>query len=265
MFIKELFLGLKTYKQASRLLFSKQLWWFLLFPLVIYLLLFTGGSILSTQLLDPFRQWLFDLLKVEQFDQEKFAWLIKFMNGLLWIAFKIIFFIVFAIFSGYLVMILMAPVYALLSEKTEKLITNKDYPFYFKQFFKDIYRGIALAVRNMIYETGFVILFLVLGFIPVIGWLTSTFLFFISAYFYGFSFMDYSMERRRLGVKKSVHYVRKHKGLAFGNGLLFALLLFIPKIGILLASFTSLISVIAATLAIEKIEASQTTPTIHNS
>jgi len=133
------------------------------------------------------------------------------------------------------------------------VISNeKDYPFEWKQFFKDIARGIGLALRNAAYEMVFALLLLVIGLIPVIGWFTSLTLFFISAYFYGFSFMDYSMERKRLGYKSSINFVRQHKGLAMGNGLIFALLLFIPKIGILLAAFTSLISVIAATLALER-------------
>jgi len=251
-FIKEFFLGIRTYRKATGLLFTKQLWWFILFPIAIYLLLFSGGNVLTNHLIDPFREWVIESTNVNNLDPEKWGWLAKLIKGIVYIAFKIVFFIIFAAFSGYIVMILMAPVYALLSEKVEGLLNEKDYPFEWKQFFKDIARGIGLALRNAAYEMVFALLLLVIGLIPVIGWFTSLTLFFISAYFYGFSFMDYSMERKRLGYKSSINFVRQHKGLAMGNGLIFALLLFIPKIGILLAAFTSLISVIAATLALER-------------
>ena len=98
-----------------------------------------------------------------------------------------------------------------------------------------------------------IILFFV-SFIPVVGLISTPLLFFISSYYYGFSFMDYTAERRKLTVKESIHFVKQNKGLAIGNGLPFALALLIPVIGVSLSGFIALISTVAATMAILKKE-----------
>ena len=70
--------------------------------------------------------------------------------------------------------------------------------------------------------------------------------------FYGFSFIDYTNERRRLSVKQSVAFIRQNKGVAVTNGAVFSLLLMIPFCGYSLAGFGAIISVVAATLAIHQ-------------
>ena len=45
--------------------------------------------------------------------------------------------------------------------------------------------------------------------------------------------MDYTLERH-FEYKKSVAFVRKHRGIAIGNGIVFILFLFIPIIGVIL-------------------------------
>ena len=63
--------------------------------------------------------------------------------------------------------------------------------------------------------------------------------------------MDYTLERY-LSYKQSSIFVKKNKGLAAGNGLLFILMLFIPIAGITL---TLPISTVAATIeTLKKLE-----------
>src|SRR3990167_3745253 len=91
-------------------------------------------------------------------------------------------------------------------------------------------------------------------FIPFIGGLIgSILLFFISSYFYGFSFIDYNNERRRLTVKQSVQFMRANKGMVIANGLIFSFFLLIPFCGTTLAGFVAIISVIAATVSTHKV------------
>ena len=79
-------------------------------------------------------------------------------------------------------------------------------------------------------------------------------LFFTSAYFYGFSFVDYAMERKRYNVRRSVHYVNKNMGLVIGIGTVFAITLMMPWLSIIVCCFVSLLSVIAATVALDRLE-----------
>ncbi len=111
-----------------------------------------------------------------------------------------------------------------------------------------------IALRNLFLETAWTILLPVLGiFIPVIGWFGVIPMFIISAYFYGFSFIDYTSERRKMSIGNSISFVRTHKWLAISNGTMFCLFLLIPFIGVLLSGFVAIISVVAATLAVNRI------------
>ena len=45
--------------------------------------------------------------------------------------------------------------------------------------------------------------------------------------------MDYTLERH-YEYKESVDFVKRHKGVAIGNGIIFTIMLFIPVIGVLM-------------------------------
>jgi CysZ protein len=44
----------------------------------------------------------------------------------------------------------------------------------------------------------------------------------IGFYFYGFAFIDYINERRRLNIQQSIYFVSKHKGLAIAIGSIYS-------------------------------------------
>ena len=48
----------------------------------------------------------------------------------------------------------MSPVFAILSEKVESILTGNEYPFNIHQFLSDIWRGVKLAIRNFAIEIG---------------------------------------------------------------------------------------------------------------
>ena len=258
-FFNDIGLGLRTYFKATGFIFSKGLWWFFIFPVILTIILFFGGFTLVGNLTDFIKDSLFGLTNLENADFFLANYLKGFLTGFIWIIFKLLFFFVFTYFGGYIILILMSPVFAFLSEKTDKIITGKDYPFNAEQLMRDIVRGIIIALRNMFIELAYIIALFIICFIPIIGWLfallSPVILFFISSYFYGFSFMDYTNERRKLSVKQSVSIIRKYKGLTLANGSVFSLSLLIPFCGALLAGFTAIVSVVAATLAMNEIEA----------
>ena len=147
----------------------------------------------------------------------------------------------------YLFLIIGSPVFAYISERTEAIIHGKEYPFSWTQFGKDVIRGIALAVRNTLWQTVYMISIFILSFIPVIGWATPVLALFVECYYFGFSMLDYSSERRKLSVAQSIDFIGNHKGLAIGNGMVFYLMHWVPVIGWVLAPTYA---VIAATLSL---------------
>jgi CysZ protein len=106
---------------------------------------------------------------------------------------------------------------------------------------------VLIALRNMIIELGILalvwILGILLGFIfPPIMLIyapaSAIFLFIVGGYFYGFSTMDYTNERRRMKVGESINFIRTNKGIAISNGMIFSLWLFIPILGPIIAPIT---------------------------
>lgn len=160
------------------------------------------------------------------------------------------FFFLFLFFGGYIIVAIMSPVFSIISEKTEKILTGNDYPFDFFQFLKDIVRGVLLAIRNALLQLLISVLLFFLSFVPLLGFVTPILMFLVSAYFFGFSFMDYAIERQRLSVKDSVKYMRDNKGLVMGNGFIFAVVLLVPFLGVLISGFAAIVSVVAGTLLV---------------
>ena len=138
--------------------------------------------------------------------------------------------------------------YVLKLEKTEEKLNGASYPFSMLQFLNDIMRSVAVTLRNFSLE--FVLIIILLGFslIPPLGLILPFVLFFISTYFYGFSMVDYTLERRGIGISKSIKFIRNHSGSAMSLGTPLALVLLIPFLGSMLAGFIAIVSVVAATL-----------------
>ena len=115
------------------------------------------------------------------------------------------------------------------------------------QLLKDIARGIRIAVRNMLWQTVYMLTIFILSFFPVIGWFIPLVAVIIECYYYGFSMLDYSMERHKKSATQSIYFIGHHKGLAIGNGLVFYCLHIVPILGWLIAPAYA---VIAATLSL---------------
>ena len=258
-FFNQLKIGYISYWKAIKFIFNHKLFWYFLFPVLLNILLFAGGTGLIIKLIkfstNTFVNWL-------HFDTKEF-WghqlLNDFFLGLIIGLITIMFFIAYMFLSAYVIMILLSPILSLISEKTDSILTNSEYPFVWKQFLSDIWRGVKISLRNMLIEFFFIIVCFIISFIPIIGLLSPFILFIVSAYFYGFAFMDYTNERNGLSVKESVKFVRKNKGLAWSNGSVFALFLLIPFCGASIGVFVSLISSVAATLSINNQKKNQIT------
>ena len=110
---------------------------------------------------------------------------------------------------------------------------NKNHQHRKTSFKSQLWRGIRLNTRNLFKELLFSIPLLLLKFIPGVNIFSAILLLLIQAYYTGFGNIDYTLERH-FKYKESIAFVRKNKGLAIGNGLVFMLFLFIPIIGIII-------------------------------
>lgn len=225
--------GLKAYGEAHTVLFKYKLTKYLIIPgiiTVVYSVVFFwiatyfAGSI-STEA-DSYPWWL-------SWMGDAVKW---FMRTVYWVAMVGFFFISLK----YVVQVILAPILSNLSVAVEKKVLGLNPPeITWKEAIQDIGRSLTLAIRNSIHEF---FTCLVLGFIPGVGQVASIA---VSSYFYGFGYMDYVMERKRMTIPQSVKFCREHKGLAIGLGLVMYVMMFIPIVG---WAFAPSYATVAATL-----------------
>lgn len=258
LFMDEFMKGVIAYKNALTFISKNKLLVYYLAPLIVAVIFtivsFFGISIFTDWLDGIYQQWFGITVKHTSFEILKDYK--EFFSGagnvVITILLKIImFFLVFRV-NKYITLIILSPVLAYLSEKVEEILSGNQYPFSTSQFLKDVWRGVLLALRNMIIEFIWVIALWTATFvIPILIPFTAIILFLVSAYYYGFSMLDYTNERRRMSVRESIHFIQKHKGIVFGNGVVYQLLISIPFLGAIFAPITA---VVAATLSLHEME-----------
>jgi CysZ protein len=251
--LKEIIISIQSYIDAHQFIRQHRLWKWILLPGIIYAFLFVTGMYLFWQSSNEAVTWISHQIGLERWLQnQQSEWLsFLFIMAGLFLRFILMLFY-FSLFK-YVFLILGSPVFAYLSEKTEAILENKEYPFSLQQLLLDAWRGTKLALRNALWQAVYILSLLLLSLVPVIGWITPIIALFIECYYYGFSMLDYSCERNKLSTSESIDFVGNHKGLAIGNGMIFYLMHGVPILGWILAPAYA---VVAATLSLHKIKSS---------
>jgi CysZ protein len=263
-FFSEFLLGIQSYGKALKFIRQHRLYWYFFLPAILMLFIYSIGNQLMNYQINA------DLSN---------------MNGIVWYfiysALNISIALLLMKFAKYIVVVTLSPLLSFLSQKSERLLSGATYQANWKQIMNDVRRGIRLAIRNILWEYFF---FLVILIIATIGWgnPTESPLFYLTIaigfYYYGFSFLDYYNERKKLDERRSIAFVRKHRGLAVGIGTVYSLLILVPvdltilfsisqpyqltwndygTIGMhfalwILASIAPILAIVSATLAMEK-------------
>lgn len=234
------------------LIFEKGLWPYLFYPLILWFLMWAASIWLFAGLASEIADYVKEQLSFENIPDSG-SWLSfakPFLTGyfsliLAWIL-KLVFWFISSTFSKYLILILLSPLFALLSESAEEKINGNKYPFKLKQLIIDIFRGIGISIRNMLLEYFFIIIcFVITILFPPLAFITTPFLLFVSWYYVGFTMLDYNFERHKMSISQSTRFTRKNRGLACGIGAVYALFMLLPAfIGLM---FGPVIAVVGAT------------------
>lgn len=247
--LKEIIISFQSFFEAHRFIVKNRLWKWIMIPGIFYCILFIAGMYLFG--ISSVRITEYVLLKTgvkAWLETMQDSWLNLLVIVGQGIIMAVLFLFYFSLFK-FLFLIIGSPVFAYLSERTESILEGRDFPFSFPQLLKDIVRGIRIALRNLLWQTVYVVSILILSFIPVIGWIAPLIALLTECYYFGFSMLDYSSERNKMSSAQSIDFIGRHKGLAIGNGLVFYLMHFLPLIGWLLAPTYA---VVAATLSLHK-------------
>ncbi len=250
--LKDIIIAIQSYFKAHRFIAKHRLWKWIIITGIVYTILFVLSMYFFSKTSFAFVEWLSLKTGLKQWlDKTQGSWMIGFLStigGIILVIIQMLFY--FSLFK-YLFLIVGSPVFAYLSEKTEAIIEGKDFPFSFKQLAKDIVRGIRIALRNTLWQTVYTITILIVSFIPLVGWFTPILAILIECYYYGFSMLDYSMERHKKSPAESISFIGNHKGLAIGNGLVFYMMHLLPFIGWVLAPAYA---VVAATISMHPLK-----------
>ncbi len=249
--LKEIIIAIQSYFEAHKFIRQHRLWKWILIPGIIYTILFIVGMYFFFQSSGQAVAWLSNQIGIRSWLQQQHNEFLNFLFVITGIALQLILLLFYFSLFKYLFLIIGSPVFAYLSEKTESILEGRDFPFSFKQLMKDIIRGCRLAIRNTLWQTVYAISLIILSMVPFFGMLAPIIGLFIECYYYGFSMLDYSCERKRLSPAESIHFIGRHRGLAIGNGMIFYLMHALILVGWILAPAYA---VIAATLSLYEVK-----------
>lgn len=250
-FFGELFIGIKSYNKALKFTNTHKLWGYYIIPALINLIIVFGIGWVVYNYRGDLSHFLERMLGIDDYD----GWWGNIIQYLLNIFIYLVIALVFFKIYKYIILTLLSPILSMLAEKTQVALTGQEAPpFQFSRLLSDIGRGIRIALRNLVLEIGLTIGLLFLSLFPVFAPFTTILLIVLECYFLGFSMLDYHYEFKQVSAKESMRLIRKHKGLAIGNGFGLYLIFFIPIIGLM---FGPLLSVVSAGLSIERLEQKQ--------
>lgn len=247
--LEEIIHAFQSFYHAHKFIVKNKLWKWILIPGIIYAILFVIGIYFFWQTAASVSDFLFTGTGIKNWLKKEDSPFLHFILIFGQLSLQLILLLFYFSLFKYLYLILGSPFFSILSEKTEGIILKKQFNYSSKKMIADCLRGIELAIRNMVWQTVYLLSLLLLTLIPLVGWITPLFALFIECYYLGFSMLDYTNERHHLSTPESITFITHHKGLAIGNGIVFYLLLAIPILGWILAPGYA---VTAATLSLHR-------------
>lgn len=246
---------IRAYGQSLGFLRKHGLLWFLWFPFIITVLVIVAGFKLAGLATDALFAALMQWADPHAWMSQDMTFLIDVFYWLLWLALHILLYFMLSFIGGSLILLLMAPVLTWLSEKVAQTLGQAPPAFSLMQLTRDITRAAGLAIRNGLIQLVLSIAALLIGLIPLIGFVSPFLLFAVNAYFFGFGFLDYTLERRRYNIAESSRYAWQHRVQTLGVGTPFALWMLIPFLGPVTAGFIAVFATVAGTIVLENPQA----------
>lgn len=144
------------------------------------------------------------------------------------------FFLLFEVFK-FVVLTLLSPFNAYISELYDQKLTGNKFKFSFWRMLEDILRGLIISFTVFSLEMLFTGFWLILNLFLPLEYFTPLAYMTISSFFFGFAYLDFSLERHDYDVSQSWQYAFQKMSICFKIGTLFSLIMYIPNIGIIIA------------------------------
>ena len=249
--LKEIIISFRAFFHAHQVICKHRLWKWIIIPGIFYSFLAIVGFVFFWKSSNHATAWLLSKAGIKPWlDQLQDGWIsFLFITGQIFLQLLLI--LIYFSYIKYVFLIIAAPIFSYLSEKTNTII--KENPFFFskKELFEDSIRSSRVAIKNLFWQSIYMFALFLICLIPIVGWLAPLLFFFMECYYVGFSMIDYCHQRNNVSRSKSRYIIGHHKGLAIGNGICFYLLHLIPVLGWILAPSYA---IIASSLSIHEAE-----------
>ncbi len=237
--------GLRSVLAAIRFIHSNGLGWIYIVIILLIIALFVSGFFVANSISSFVIDWLNGLFSVDM-QNGWFSWVATAVSSVGRVLSWIITMILVCIFSAYIALIVLSPLFSYLAEKTIAIINGHVVDFSVKRLMGNMVRSLCIVLRNMLLQLLFVLLLLVVGLLPGLGLPAAIVICIVDAFFLGFSMSDYAMEVFDLSVKQSINFAHSRKALMIGIGLPYGLTIKVPFIGIYIALLIAPLCVVGA-------------------
>lgn len=144
-------------------------------------------------------------------------------------------------FFQFVILTILSPVYCLLSEKVDNELTGAAFRGGITRILTDFVRMLFILIISMALYFTFMGAWWMISWIVGIEWLDQLVSLLIGAFFLGFSFYDYSLERYQVGTFKSWMFSFENISYMVLTGVIFNLVFYIPVAGVILSPFLATI------------------------
>lgn len=137
----------------------------------------------------------------------------------------------------FFILTVLSPVYCLLSEKVDNNVAGSKFDGGIVRILTDIVRAIFIVIIAIILNVFFMIVWWLFAWFTGFHLLDEIIYFLINAFFIGFSFYDFSLERYEIGTFGSWGFGFKNMSYMAITGGLFSLFFKVPYFGVILSPF----------------------------
>lgn len=142
---------------------------------------------------------------------------------------------IFEQFYIFVIITVLSPFNTSLGEKFDSKLTGNKFDTNVLRFINDFLRMIFIVIIAIVLEFTFILLYWFLSWMFGLDALDPYMYHIIAAFFFGFSFYDFALERYQLGVGSSLYYAFEKPVTMILTGTIFLLIYKIPFVGIPLA------------------------------
>lgn len=218
--IQGFFQGIAFLCQGFSLITQKNIRGFVIIPLLINIVIFTGAVWLANL---QFDLWMDKLL----------GWLPSWLSWVEWILFPffavlvlLVIFYTFSIIANFIA----APFNALLAERVEKVLEGRPLPetLGWKAMAKNIGKTMSSEVKKVFYMIKWMPILLLITFIPGVNLIAPFAWLVYGAWMYALQYTDFPMGNHEMFIKEELVVLRNNRSHALGFGAATSLITIIP-------------------------------------